>query len=58
MCFFVLAKLLHCGQKKNGGANDQNIFLLKKMGPGCHIIRKKNLELPYLNNRFQNVTKI
>jgi hypothetical protein len=40
------------------GANYMNDFLLKKMGSNGYIVKEKNSDSPYLNNRFQYITKM
>jgi hypothetical protein len=44
--------------EKQEGAKGIEVFLWKKMGPSDHIMRKKILKSPYLENWFQKVTKL
>jgi hypothetical protein len=32
----------------------QNGIFFRKLGPNCHIMRRKNLKLPFVDNRFPN----
>jgi hypothetical protein len=34
------------------------VHFLEKMGLSCHYMRKTNLKLPYLENKFQKVTNL
>jgi hypothetical protein len=45
-------------QKKKSHCDLYKDFLKGKMAPSCHIMRKKNLKPPDLDNRFQHFAKI
>jgi hypothetical protein len=54
MIFFWKKNSIWATQKKKEVANGINGFLLEKMGPCGHIIRKNRPMLPYLDNMQQD----
>jgi hypothetical protein len=58
-CFLFWANFHNLVRQKEEGAQGKKGFFCNQMGSRHHIMRgKKNLKLPYLENKFQQVTKL
>jgi hypothetical protein len=48
---FFFPKFLHLGEKKGGG-NGTKGFFLEKIGPNCHIMKRKKSQGAILKQQF------
>jgi hypothetical protein len=55
---FLGVKFSNLPTEKKALVTSTKVFFWKKMAHYCHIMRKKILKSPYLDNRLEHVTKI